>query len=520
MAPSIRCRHDRPRESVDVTRSETAAAELSTPPVGALKRNALGVGGITFLVVSAAAPLTVMAGVAPLAISIGGIGAPSAYLVAGIILTIFAVAFMGMSRYVKGSGGFYSYITVGLGRHAGLGAAIVAFVSYNALQIGLYGLLGLQAAQVYTVFTGSHCPWWVFAVIALILVWALGYRGIDVGARVLGVLLTAEAAILGILSVSILAQGGKDGISFGSFSVHAMFTPGMAAILGISFAAFMGFEATALYRKEARDPDRTIPRSTYIAVAFMAVFYAFVSWSVVQAFGDLHATAAATADPVGFFFTAMDHYVGAWGTGVMSILLLTSVYAAQLAFHNSINRYTFSLALDGIFPRIYGQAHPRFGSPSRAGTLQSVLALIVIIIFASAGADPYVQLLLWVNSPGVLGVILLQCLTAVAVIVFFSRNRAVARAWYVVPAATVAAVLMLIVTALILSNVSLLTNASDPVNTVIVLIVPVSFLIGIIWAELLKRRRPEQYERIGRAGEDSILTTDIPSTLSTTGVHK
>lgn len=504
-AVSTRLRHRRLNESVNVTKPETTFRAPVIPETSDLKSNALGIGGIVFLVVSAAAPLTVMAGVAPLAIAIGGIGAPSAYLIAGIMLAIFALAFMGMSRHVKGSGGFYSYITAGLGRHIGLAAATVAFVSYNALQIGLYGLLGLQAQTVFATLIGVKLPWWLFAIVALLLVWWLGYRGIDVGARVLGVLLIAESAILGILAVSILAKGGAHGISFASFSPNAIFTPGMGAILGIAFAAFMGFEATALYRKEARNPDRTIPRATYIAVGFMGLFYAFVTWSVIQAFGDSAASSSANKDLVGFFFTAMDRYVGTWGTLVMSVLLLTSVYAAQLAFHNSINRYTFSLARDGIFPWALGHVHPKFGSPNRAGTLQSILALIVIVIFAVAGADPYLQLLLWVNSPGVLGIIVLQGLTAISVIVFFRKNRALARAWYVVPAAIVATVLMVAVSALMMSNITLLTNSTGIVNVVIIAIVPVSFIIGMIWAEVLKRRRPEAYERIGKAGEDALL---------------
>ena len=47
----------------------------------------------------------------------------------------------------------------------------------------------------------------------------------------------------------------------------------------------MGFESTVIYRAEARDPDRTIPRATYVAVALLAVVYCFIVWSVVQAFG-------------------------------------------------------------------------------------------------------------------------------------------------------------------------------------------------------------------------------------------
>src|SRR5437870_874673 len=112
------------------TRPPTASADV------ALKRNAIGTGGIAFLVISAAAPLTVMAGVAPVALNVGGIGAPAGYLLAGIVLTVFAVGFMAMTRHVSASGGFYTYISLALGKTAGLASAILAIISYNCLQIG------------------------------------------------------------------------------------------------------------------------------------------------------------------------------------------------------------------------------------------------------------------------------------------------------------------------------------------------------------------------------------------------
>src|SRR5689334_9678371 len=156
-----------------------------------LKTGALGAAGITFMVVGAAAPLTVMTGVTPLAISIGGVGAPLGYLAAGVVLAVFAVGFTAMTRHTRGAGAFYSYITLGLGRPLGAASGVLAVFSYNALQIGVYGLLGVQFAAACTRFTGAVVPWWVFAGATIVLVWALGRRGIDVGAWVVGVLLVA-----------------------------------------------------------------------------------------------------------------------------------------------------------------------------------------------------------------------------------------------------------------------------------------------------------------------------------------
>ncbi len=57
------------------TPTPSATAEPSGA-IGTLKKNSLGARGITFLVVSAAAPLTVIAGTVPLAILIAGPAAP------------------------------------------------------------------------------------------------------------------------------------------------------------------------------------------------------------------------------------------------------------------------------------------------------------------------------------------------------------------------------------------------------------------------------------------------------------
>ncbi|WP_284978418.1 APC family permease [Arthrobacter sp. fls2-241-R2A-200] len=473
------------------TRPPTAEAATG------LKRNAIGTGGIAFLVISAAAPLTVMAGVAPVAIGIGGIGAPMGYVIAGVVLLIFAISFMAITKHVKAAGGFYTYIALAMGKTVGLASAIVAIVSYNCLQIGVYGLFAVQTqAMLHTLF-GLDVPWPVVALVAIAAVWFLGYRGIDVGAKVLGVLLVAETAILAVMGVGILAKGGASGISFASFSPEHAFTPGVLAILAICFAAFMGFESTVLYRREARNPDRSVPRATYIAVGFMSVFYAFIVWTVVQAYGDGDVVAAAGELSDGMFFATINHYVGPWAEVVMYVLIVTSVYASQLAFHNAINRYVYMLAKDGVLPAFLAKTHPKYKSPHRAGQIQTILAAVVILICAVVGADPYKQLLIWVNTPGIFGIVGLQGLVSVAAFLYLRRNPAAVTNRLLIPLSVASAVLLFGVAVLIAVNIELLTFADDVTNIILLLVAPVVFLAGLLIARKLRTTRPAIYARIG-----------------------
>jgi amino acid transporter len=480
-----------------MTRTASQDDKSAALPAGELRRGVLGSGGLVFMVVAAAAPLTVMAGVAPLGLMIGGVGAPLAYLAAGAVLIVFAVAFTRMTRYVSGGGAFYAYIAKGLGRGWGLAAALLALVSYNTLQIGVYGLFAAQTRATLADLFGVNVPWPVIALIALGLVLVIAWLGIDVGAKVLGVLLILESGILVVMAIGVFTHGGASGVDGASFTPAAAFNPGMGGVLAFAFAAFMGFESTALYRREARDPERTIPRATYFAVGFMAVFYCVILWSVVIGFGSDEVVGAASENLAGLFFAATETYVGPWAATLMRLLVISSVYASQIAFHNAITRYTHALSQDGVLPAWIGEVHPRFGSPYRASALQTVFAVIVIGGFALAGADPITGLLLWVNTPGVVGIVVLQALTAVACAVYFLRRNKSASTPVALTAAVVSAVLLAAATYVLISNVGLLTNAPTSVNVVLVGIVPLTLLVGGVLAVWLRNRRPETYARVG-----------------------
>ncbi|MFD7992373.1 APC family permease [Streptomyces mexicanus] len=458
-----------------------------------LRRASLGVADIAFFVVSAAAPLTVMAGVAPLAIGVGGVGAPVGYLIAGAVLAVFAVGFTAMTRHVRSSGGFYAFITRGLGRPAGFGAATVALLAYNGMQIGVYGLLATGTRDTLDALWGIQVPWPAIAIAGVFVIWYLGYRSIEFGAKVLAVLLLAETGILVLLAGGVLLDGGAEGIAGDSFTPGNVLVPGTGAVLSFAFAAFTGFESTAIYRREARDPGRTIPRATYIAVGFLGLFYAFSVWIVIQAYGGSRIMKAVATDPMGLFFTATTHYVGGWAADLMHLFIITSILASQLAFHNAINRYGLSLAQEGVLPRVLGRVHPKHRSPYVAGIAQSVLALLLVTGFAVAGADPYRQLLLWLNTPGSLGLMGLQALTAVAVVRYFRRTRHEEGRWRSLVAPLAAAVLMAGAMWLVVSKIGLMTGASATTDTVLVLLVPAAFVLGVLISLRIRRTRPEVY---------------------------
>ncbi|WP_405781269.1 APC family permease [Streptomyces sp. NBC_01378] len=478
-----------------VTSPQTQDSATATAAEPTLRAGTLGTADIAFFVVSAAAPLTVMAGVAPFAIALGGIGAPVGYLLAGLTLAVFAVGFTTMSRHVRSAGAFYAYITRGLGRSVGIGAALLAMVGYNGMEIGVYGLLGTATQDTLHALFGIDIPWLPVSLAGLVLIWYGGFRSIDFGAKLLGVLLCAETGILVLLAGGVLLKGGAHGLSAASFAPGNVLVPGTAAVLAFAFAAFTGFESTVIYRREARDPGRTVRRATYIAVAFLGVFYAFIVWTVIQAFGDAHVVQAAGSDPAGLFFSAITTFVGGWAADLMHILIVTSVLASLLAFHNAINRYGLALAEEGVLPKMFGTVHAKHRSPYLAGVAQTVLGAAVVLAFWAAGADPYAQLLLWVNTPGMIGLMALQLLAAIAVPFYFRRITHEEGVLRTVVAPIAATVLLSIAIVLVCTHLDLFTGASSLVNMILMAVAPAVFVLGIALARRLRRTRPDVYER-------------------------
>ncbi|GAA2189259.1 hypothetical protein GCM10009786_21670 [Leucobacter alluvii] len=177
---------------------------------GTLAKGKLGTLDIVFFVVSAAAPLTVAVSSAPLAFLVGGIGAPGAMLASGVVLILFAIGFTAVSRYVRNTGAFYAYAAAGLGKPIGVGVAFITIVSYAFLCICFYALLGFFAQLTFAHLLGLDLHWGVWSIASVLAVGVLGYRRIDVGAKVLAVLLTAEIAILLVISLAAIMQNGAN----------------------------------------------------------------------------------------------------------------------------------------------------------------------------------------------------------------------------------------------------------------------------------------------------------------------
>jgi len=419
----------------------------------------------------------------------------AAFVAVALVLAVFAVGYVAMARYITNAGALYAYISRGLGRPAGVGAALVAAIAYNLLQVGLYGMFGPTLAGYLADKVGLDLSWWVYSLGAWLLVAILGVLRVDLNGRVLGVLLCAEVAVLLVLAIAGLGDPAA-GVPLTSLSPGGLFGhPGIGALLVIALLGYVGFEAAAVFSEEARAPRRTVPVAVYTSLALIGAIYALASWAMSVHYGDDKVAAVAAQQGPGMLFAMSSSTVAE----IATVLFMTSLFAAMISFHNAVARYMFALGRERVLPGALARTEPRTGAPRVASLSQSAFGLAVIVLYAVAGWDPMVRLFFWLGTTGAFGVLCLLAVTSIAVIRFFARDPRDEPAWrrLVAPALATLALLAMVWSGL--ANYATLLGV--PPGSTEAWVLPALFAVagvaGILYGLWLRSSRPDVYQGIG-----------------------
>ncbi|WP_433521474.1 APC family permease [Nocardia pseudovaccinii] len=455
-------------------------------------RGNMGLAKLIFIVAAFNAPLTIVASTVHLAIGFGnGVQAPLLFIGLGVVMSVFAVGYNTMAKILPRAGAFYTFVTAGLGRHLGLVASFVAVVTYALALLGTLPFFGLAFDSLLRSHGAKGVPWWLAAVLLAGVVGCLGYLRVDFSARVLGVVVVLEILALVIYDIVVAVHGGADRqLSTESFDIRTFTFSGVGVGILFAFSCFSGFESTALYRDEVRDPARTIPRATYLAVGIIAVFYAVTSWLIIQAWGPAKAGEAIADNPAGAFLVSVRTYLGPFLVDIITAMLVTSAFASILALHNVVSRYLFNLGVDGVLPRFFGRPHPQFGSPYRTSTMLTAVLMVFVVITAAAGADPQRVYTVFAGMSG-FGFVLLLLLAAVGISAYLvRRGRQHFSVWRWSVAPITSLLLVGVIAVLVTTNLDSMTGSSRLSTVTLVAfacVVAAGLVAGEVWRYRLKR---------------------------------
>jgi amino acid transporter len=483
--------------------------------VAKLRKGAVGLGGVLFLTLTGSAPITAMLLNVPILVGSGqGLGSPAAFIVAAVVLVIFSVGYVAMSRKKTTSGGFYSYISHGLGREIGFGAGFGTLVAYGVFEASLAGGFA-YFANLKLASLGLNVGWAPLALGMVAVIGVLTYFDVSFSAKILAIGLVTEVLILLLFDGMLLGKGhiywsALDPVeAFKSFPADPGKGIASAGAIGIglffAFWSWTGFEMAPNYGEESRDPKKNIPRSLYVSVLGLGAFYTLTCWASLAGYPSINsAIASAQGNAANFFFTPATQYAGHWVTSIMSYLIITGSFACGMAFHNTTARYAYSLGREGMLPPVLGKTHPRWQSPHIASIAASVLSLIIIGLFAifvgtnNPSTQAYGQLYGLMAVMGVIIILSVQAVVSLAILVYYLRfHRDEVHWWKTMAAPVIAFITQGYVVYLLFTNIGFLgagygyAKLFGPIDAAVV-------LIGIGLAFYYKKFKPETFEKAGR----------------------
>ncbi|MGZ5400256.1 MAG: APC family permease [Nocardioides sp.] len=492
-----------------------------------LKAGAVGLAGVLFMAVANAAPITAMTGNVPIAVGYGnGLGAPAGYLVATIVLTLFTVGFVAMARHITTAGAFYGFITHGLGQVWGMASGALATMAYVVFEGSLIGIVAYFSNFGLDRWFGWDVNWLLLAFIGIVVVAAFGYFDINIAAAFLGVTLIAEITLLGLMAFAVLfSGGGPDGLLPEAVNPMNAFTAlpegggvglediaaGSAAIgLFFAFWSWVGFETTAVYGEESRNPRKIVPMATLMAVMGLGLFYTFVSWMMIAGNGRSKTIELSAAGDLNVWVGLAEEKLGGSFVGdIYVFLIIIGSFACALAFHNAASRYLYAIGreLPGL-KHTLGRTHGVHHTPHVASLVQTCITVVLTLGFyflAEEGSDPLMGAFIYqyglLAVLGTMAILIVQAITSLAVIWYFHVKKAQPGnilTTGIIPA--MGGLGMLFVVWLLIDNLEFAGGlaAESPFFKAIPWLVIGTFVVGLLGVLFLRARHPETYSSIGR----------------------
>ncbi|MGI4800602.1 MAG: amino acid permease [Janthinobacterium lividum] len=133
--------------------------------------------------------------------------------------------------------------------------------------------------------------------------------------------------------------------------------PGIFRAASVIFFAYVGFEAVSCASAEAKNPKRDIPIGIITSLAICTVVYICVAAVMT---GVVPYKRLGVADPLAIAVDAMHQ---PWLALFVKLGAVTGLLSVMLVLQYGQSRIFFTIARDGLLPRVFCVLHPRFRTP-------------------------------------------------------------------------------------------------------------------------------------------------------------
>ncbi len=353
------------------TKSPGAAPEL--------RRNSVGLLGTVIMSAAIMGPAVSTFFNPQFSTPFSGFATPFVYLATLVVTLIVANGIMEMARVAPSAGSFYTYITRALGPRAGFTTGGLMFVAYALLGPIEVGLIGGYLQQTFLQEFGINIPWILIGAVPWILMVILAFEGIRGSLRVATILFAAEVVVVVMISVIVIASGGKHGITGGGFN-PAESSHGVGGLVtGFVFAAlsFVGFEGATALGDEAKRPSRTIPMGILLSTLLVGAIYTLGTWALSIGLGKEGMNKLTGADTP---WNTLAQTYAPWMKWLLIIAAVSSMFAVMINSNNGIVRIINTMGREGLLPKRLGTINEKRKTPTVAVVWEGVFVIVAAVV--------------------------------------------------------------------------------------------------------------------------------------------
>ncbi|HYM50430.1 MAG TPA: APC family permease [Candidatus Limnocylindrales bacterium] len=357
-----------------------------------LLANAISLGGDWVASVANVAPSSSVAFTLALLVGLAGLASPLAVALAGLAMLLVAVGYSRLNNWKPHAGAPFIWVGETVSPVLGYATGILAVLAATVANIGNITLAGTYLLGILSPGTTFANPLvWVLSAAIMALVVYIAVLGIRPSIRVQTSIIVFEYAVVILFVLLSLKReiidhvAGTTAPSLNAFAIHTSPT-GLAGVIGalvICGFLYAGWEAPLVLGEESKDAHFNPGRAAILGVVFLTVWYTFLI-IVFQGVDSTKAIAANSTDFLGYAGRLL--LPDPWGR-LLSLAVLSAVFATTQMQLTESSRVTFAMARDRLLPKGLAVVHRTFRTPWVAAIVLGVIPPIALIPYlANAGA--------------------------------------------------------------------------------------------------------------------------------------
>jgi amino acid transporter len=312
-------------------------------------------------------------------VAVAGVGlhAPAVLIVSFIPILFVSVGYRFLNLADPDAGTTFAWVTRAFGPQIGW---VNGWAIFLADIIVMASLAAIASQYTFALWNGhpSNFVLIVGAVIWIVLMTWICYRGIELSARVQTVLLSLEVFTLVLFSVVALVKvysghpAGAIHVSASWFNPFDMSWGALIAGVLLGIFIYWGWDSGVAVNEESRDRHRGPGKAAVISTVLLLLIYV-----VVTAAAQAYHGPKFLIDNSNDVLNPLAH--GVLGSPLDKLLIICVLTSASASTQTTIlptARTTLSMAKWDAIPQAFGRIHPRFFTPSFSTLLMGGLSII------------------------------------------------------------------------------------------------------------------------------------------------